>query len=123
MLLTLLALTACEPAQKPLAAVIFVRGGVIVEGISRPKDARALPGGRALVARPWRPGDMVEIGGVGGQAPSRAECVPIAHTPLGDVSRLIAGGGSPPDTSLAFSPDGALLAVGSYLGELLVLDA
>ena len=123
MLLTLLALTACEPAQKPLAAVIFVRGGVIVEGISRPKDARALPGGRALVARLWRPGDKVEIGGVGGQAPSRAECVPIAHTPLGDVSRLIAGGGSPPDTSLAFSPDGALLAVGSYLGELLVLDA
>ncbi|MEY3212226.1 MAG: hypothetical protein RIT28_2707, partial [Pseudomonadota bacterium] len=123
MLLSLVALLACQGPQKPPAEMIFVRGGVIVEGVATPKDARPLPGGRALVARLWRPGDQVEIDGVGGQAPGRAECVPIAHTALGDVSRLIAGGGSPPDTSLAFSPDGARLAVGSYLGELLVLDA
>ncbi|MCK6520782.1 hypothetical protein L6R49_04995 [Myxococcota bacterium] len=123
MLLTLLALLACKDAQKPPGALIFVRGGVIVEGGMPIEGARALPGGRALVARLWRSGETVELGGLGAQAPSRAECVPFAHAPLGDVSRLIAAGGSPPDTSLAFSPDGRLLAVGSYLGELLVLDA
>jgi hypothetical protein len=121
--LALFALAACEAPQKPPGELIFVRGGVIVEGAAPLADARPLPGGRALVARLWRPGEQVELGGLGAQAPRRAECVPIAHAPLGDVSRLIAAGGSPPDTSLAFSPDGALLAVGSYLGELLVLDA
>ena len=41
---------------------------------------------------------------------------------LGDVQRLIAMGGEPPDTDLAWSPDGTRLAVGSHTGEVLVLD-
>ncbi|MFT5680437.1 MAG: hypothetical protein ACI8RZ_001343 [Myxococcota bacterium] len=41
---------------------------------------------------------------------------------LGDVSRLVAMGGAAPNTTLAFSPDGTKLAVGSYRGEVLMLD-
>jgi hypothetical protein len=41
---------------------------------------------------------------------------------LGDVDSLISRGVSTPGTALAWSPDGATLAVGSYLGEILLVD-
>ena len=55
-------------------------------------------------------------------APLQAECLPVFSVSLGDVSRLVSLGGTAPDTALAWSPDGRLLAVGTYLGDLLVLD-
>ena len=55
-------------------------------------------------------------------APQMAECVPLFHVDLGDVSKLVAMGGAAPDTALAFSPDGKHLAIGSYNGEILIVD-
>lgn len=113
-----LLLLAC-PTAPPPAEVVFVREGVIApEG-----QGRRLADGRVLVDQPWTPGEVVRIGDAVGTAPERAECAELFRVPLGDVSRLIANGGEAPDTALAFSPDGARLAVGSYLGELVVVDA
>lgn len=125
--LLLPALAACErpgptPEQRtaPAAAeLIFVRGGVIAPGGL--DEGRLLPGDRALVARDWSPGESVTAGGITAVAPRRAECVGLFQRELGDVSRLVAMGASP-DTALAFSPDGQRLAVGTHLGEVLVLD-
>ncbi|MEL6342600.1 MAG: hypothetical protein AAFV53_05670, partial [Myxococcota bacterium] len=100
--------------------MIFVRDGVIAPGGS---SGQALADGRRFIARDWSPGESVTIDGVTGAAPARAECVPLFHVDLGDVSRLVAMGGAAPNTALAFSPDdGARLAVGSYRGELLIVD-
>lgn len=110
---------SCAEAPLP-AEPIFVRGGVILPGPT--PGARALPDGRALLATPWRPGEGVEVGGHALRAPQRAECLALFHVGLGDVARLVAMGGSAPDTALAWSPEGDRLAVGTALGELLVLD-
>jgi len=45
----------------------------------------------------------------------------ICKIPLGDVSYYARGGGQP-DTFVRFSPDGRLLAVGTFLGRMKVLD-
>jgi hypothetical protein len=115
-------LTACDPA--PVAPIseplIFVRGGVLAPAGT---PGQALPDGHVLVERPWRPGESVVVGAAQATAPARAECVPLFHQDLGDVQRLIAMGGEAPNTSMAWSPDaGSRLAVGSYTGEVLVLD-
>jgi hypothetical protein len=120
--LLLLALAACASAPKPptevAGEVVFVRGGVIVEeGVGQP-----LPDGRVLLPWDWSPGDVVASGSSKGVAPMRAECLPLFHQDLGDVSRLVAMGGVAPDTALAWSPDATRLAVGSHTGDVLVLD-
>ncbi len=96
-------LLGCGPSPSA-GEVAFVRGGVVVDGQFSERD--------------WSPGDVVQ----GATAPLLAECVPLFDVPLGEVSRLIAMGGEAPDTSLAFSPDGSALAIGSYRGEVLVVD-
>lgn len=117
-MLWILALIACS-SSPPLAGPVFVRGGVVLpEGEGRP-----LGDGRVLIERPWQAGEVVSIGGQDHVAPVVAECLPLFHVPLGDVSRLVAMGGEGPDTALAFSPDGAWLAVGDYTGQVLVVDA
>jgi outer membrane protein assembly factor BamB len=45
----------------------------------------------------------------------------IRKVPLGDVSYLAKAGGQP-DTFVRFSPDGRLLAVGTFLGRIKLLD-
>ena len=118
MFLTLL--IACSGSPDPVALdgeLLFVRDGVIAPsgpGVSTPAGV--------VVSRPWTPGESVELAGLTATAPARAECVRLFSEDLGDVSRLIAMGGAAPNTTLAFSPDGSKLAVGSYRGELLVLD-
>ena len=114
------ALLGCAPEQKPVGALTFLRGGVLAPAGT--EGGRAVADGRVFVARPWSPGEAVSLGGLEAVAPRLAECEPLFHTTLGDVSRLIAMGGESPDTSLAWSPDGALLAVGAYTGELVVVD-
>lgn len=99
--------------------LLFVRDGVVLPG---GEAGTALPDGRRLLSRSWSPGETVSVGSWSGTAPAQAECIAMYAVPLGDVSRLVAMGGAAPNTTLAFSPDGALLAVGSYRGEVLLLD-
>ncbi|MDG1478038.1 MAG: WD40 repeat domain-containing protein [Myxococcota bacterium] len=110
---------AGQSAPPPVVGeLVFVRGGVIApsgEGVTTPAGV--------IVAHPWKPGDTVEVGGLSSVAPARAACTRLFSVDLGDVSRLVAMGGAAPNSTLAFSPDGTKLAVGSYRGELLVLDA
>ena len=109
-----------ETPPTPEGELIFVRGGVV--GPPGLDAGRALPGDRALVERGWSPGEAVSLGGLSGVAPRRAECVTLFQRELGDVSRLMAMGAEAPNTALTFSADGERLAVGTYLGEVLVLD-
>ena len=116
---------ACDggsPPPAPEGELIFVRDGVVVPA-SLDVAGQDLPGARRLVAQAWAPGAAVSVGGLSDVAPARAECVPLFQVDLGDVSRLTAMGAPAPNTALAFSPDGgARLAVGSYRGEILVVD-
>lgn len=113
-----LLLLACA-APTPPAAPIPVRGGWVVAGGD---DGRPLAAGRRWVERPWAPGDRYE--GPGGQAvaPRLASCAELFRVPLGDASDAVARGGESPDTALAFSPDGAWLAVGAWTGEVVIVD-
>ena len=118
MLLSLLFGCTGTPEPLPVAGeLIFVRDGVIAPT----GDGQPTPAG-TIHSRPWTPGESVTVAGLTAVAPARAECTRLFSADLGDVSRLIAMGGAAPNTTLAFSPDGAMLAVGSYRGELLVLD-
>ncbi len=107
-----------DSAPPPVVGeLIFVRDGVIApsgEGVTTPVGV--------IVDRPWSPGEAVEVAGLSSVAPARAECSRLFSVDLGDVSRLVAMGGAAPNSTLAFSPDGSMLAVGTYRGELLVLD-
>lgn len=110
------------------AELIFVRHGVIVSPgkavSSEPGSERGhrVGGERVLIERDWTPGEQVTVAGVSARAPRLPECVPLFSVELGDVSRWIAMGGTAPDTALAWSPSADRLAVGSYLGEVRVLD-
>lgn len=116
----LLLLLACDdPPSQPPGELRFIRGGAVTTG---GEEGRSLSDGRRLVEADWSPGDSLTINGITAVAPRRAECVPLFSVPLGDVSRLTASGGSAPNTALAFSPDGETLAVGSYTGEVMLLD-
>ena len=59
----------------------------------------------------------------GAQAVREPSCVPLFSIDLGDVERHIAQGGSAPDTAVVFSDDRKKLAIGSFLGEVLIVDA
>jgi hypothetical protein len=97
-------LLGCGATVPSASDPIFVRGGVIEAGV--------------FTAQDWSPGEVFD----GATAPQRPECAALFDVPLGEVSRLIAMGGEAPDTALAFSPDGQVLAIGSYRGEVLVVD-
>ncbi|GDX80037.1 hypothetical protein LBMAG42_18480 [Deltaproteobacteria bacterium] len=96
------------PGSAP-AALHFVRGGVL--------DAAG-----HLVEMEWKPGESVTVAGVTTVAPKLAECVALGSVPLGDMSRMVVAGAPAPDTDLAFSPDGSRLAIGSFGGEVVVVD-
>jgi WD40 repeat protein len=114
------AILACTTqTERPQGELIFVRNGVIAPS----GTGREVGGSRTLTEQPWTPGESVELGGLTDIAPAQASCVPLFSVPLGDVSRLVAMGGAAPDTALALSPDGERLAIGSYRGEVVVVDA
>lgn len=104
MIVLALGLGCTSPA--PVRPAIPVRTGWVSD---TPTD-RALADGRFF-------------GQQAGERPRIADCVTLATVPLGDVRQLVAAGIPSPDTALAFSPDGAWLAVGSYLGEVVLIDA
>jgi hypothetical protein len=100
--------------------LIFLRDAVLAQGDLA--GAQPVPGDRSLLTTEWEPGESIEIQGLQGVAPQRAECLPLFQIDLGDVSRHIAMGGTGPHTGMAWSPDGSMLAIGSFLGELWVVD-
>lgn len=106
-------LLACS--SPPAPDVTFVRGGVLVPGAA---EGRVVGGGRSLVTVDWRAGESR----FGATAPERPECVALFSIPLGDVSSAIAAGAEPPDTAIAFSPDGQRVAIGAFTGEVVVAD-
>lgn len=122
MLFSLL-LPGCAYFNEPPKAELdprFLRQAIFLQqalpGTQRAGDGYLLP-------MDWTPGESVNIEGWSGNAPLRAECLTLFSEDLGDASRLAASGAPPPDTALAFSPDGSRLAVGSFMGQVLVLDA
>lgn len=120
LLLPCLLLACTRSPVLPQGEVVFLRGGIVIPGKT---DGQALPGGLGtLVSMDWTPLESVDVGGQSIRAPEKADCLTLYRVELGDVSRLVAMGGDAPDTALAWSPDGSRLAVGSYNGELLVLD-
>ena len=105
------------------ARVVFLDGALRVEGPA----AASLPGGRSvpggvLVERAWAPGEQVEVAGVVHTAPPAPQCEALFAVALGDARATVAAGNFP-EAALAFSPDGARLAVGTEEGALRVLDA
>ncbi len=107
-------LLACAPTPAPPPAEVhFVRGGLLQRG------GEGSPIGEyRFQTIDWNPGESH----AGQVAPRLAECVRIASVELGDASRVAAAGGPAPDTDLAFSPDGTRLAIGSFRGEVLLVD-
>jgi hypothetical protein len=104
----LLWLAGCNPRETS-TEVHFVREGLLVR-----REAEL-----EVVTKDWEPGARLTVEGVEHIAPQQAECVPLFTVPLGTPVL----GGDSPDTSLAFSPDGRMLAIGAHTGDLLVVDA
>lgn len=113
-------LAACGAAPEPPGELIFLRDAVLVPGAV--DGGRQVGGGRNLVERDWTPGESVSVGAWTGTGPVMAECLSLFSVDLGDLDSLVAMGREAPDTALAFSPDGSRLAVGTYLGAVMVLD-
>jgi hypothetical protein len=120
MLLVLLAACTTPPPTLAEGELVFVRDGVIVPGAL--DGAQAIGDNRSLVTQKWKPGEQITLGGHTGIAPVRPECRPLFHVPLSDVSRLAASGGVAPNSAVAFSPTGDRLAIGSFQGDLVVVD-
>ncbi len=114
-----LSLLGCRSAEEPPERLVFVRGGVLAEAGG---GGKAVGGGRELHERPWTAGEEVVVGRQRDPAPAQPECVPLFHVDLGGVSDLVARGVSAPGTAMAWSPDGSALAIGSYRGEVLIVD-
>jgi len=122
--LLLLVLLGCQNSVAP-SPPRFVAGGVIHSDPSlggTPVAGSGSGSGRFYLEHDWQPGDHFSQTGVEWEAPEVADCAPIFHVELGNVRRHIAQGGAAPDTAMAWSPSGTMLAIGTFLGEVLVVD-
>ncbi len=119
----LLLLAGCSSAPEAPSVeaprLVFLRDALLA---SPGSGGRPVGGDRELLLRSWIPGEQITAGPRTDAAPVQPECVPLFSQDLGDVDSLVSRGVSAPGTSLAWSPDGERLAVGSYLGEVLILD-
>ena len=118
----LAALAGCSGATQeaaPTGELRFVRGGVLHGDVLHGGvlHGGVLQGG-VFTARAWAPGETID----GVVAPLLPECVPMFHVELEDMDRLASMGAPAPAAALAFSPDGAWLAIGSDAGSLRVVD-
>lgn len=116
-----LAMAGCDrtPTAADEPGLTFLRGGVLAPSGS---GGREVGGGLEFLEQAWEPGAEVVIGAARGIAPVQPECVPLFSVDLGDVDSLVSRGVSTPGTSITWSPDGTQLAIGSYVGEVLVVD-
>lgn len=110
----------CACAGPATVGPVVVRGGVIVDGGA---EGRPIGEGRRFVATEAEPGTTLSVGGKAVVVPERPACVGLASVDLGDVRPWIAMGGEPPDTALAFDPSGERLAIGTWDGEVRVVDS
>jgi len=119
-LLMLLVLVGCKTeAPLPTGQIAFVRGGLIAPAGN---GGRAVGGDREFLERAWTPGEAVRLTTVQDEAPANAECQRLFSVDLGDVDSLVSMGIEAPNTALAWSPDGSRLAVGTYTGDVVVVD-
>ncbi len=107
----------CAPEVAQVEGIRFVRGGVLT---ASPEGHRL--GAWSFQPRDWAAGETVTVGQESAVAPKLAECVAFGQVTLGDMSRMVIAGAPAPDTDLAFSPDGAHLAIGSFDGEVVVVN-
>lgn len=115
MIVALLSCLAEEPVTKPAASQItLLRDGVVRNG-EDPFWSRFEP-------LNWEPGATVNALGQEIVAPQSASCLTVFQVPLGNASRLAAVGAEA-NTDVVFSPDEKRLAIGTHLGEVLVVDA
>ena len=118
-------LLGCNTPQ-PAARPIFVRGGVIHQDSS---IEGTMTGSRVddNMPRWFSPisddgAQTMTISGTSWQIPEMPSCAPLFGVDLGDVSRHIALGGAAPDTVMTWSHDGSRLAIGTFLGEVIIVD-
>lgn len=140
-----LALAGCAPERGELET-LFVRGGLAVVNppsgtlrvscqgqimldSTRPADKAsvlALAGGRWLLRFPWIPGQRYTLrtGSLERvlEAPAKPSPLLIARLNLEYLPHNDSSMRGSPDTDLCFSPDGRLLAIGSFLGYLRVVE-
>jgi hypothetical protein len=114
-------LQGCESRQEAPRPerLVFLRGAVLAP---QGEGGRAVGQGRALFQRQWAPGALVEAGGLKSEAPANPECVPLFSQEIGNIDSLISRDVSAPGTALMWSPSGDRLAVGTYTGEVIVVD-
>jgi len=104
----------------------FVEGGLIHESTSlggTPIGNSRTTAPRWFLQKDLLPGSEIWVDDEAWEVPAKRDCVPLFSVGLGDVRRHIAQGGSAPDTAIAWDPSGTRIAVGTFLGEVLVLDA
>ena len=105
----------------------FLRGGILVSGninpAEIPQDWRNISEGKWLREYEWQSNEDIEVFKESyRRAPMRANCVSIAHTELGDVSRMISLQAGVPNTFMSWSHDESKLLVGTHLGDVMILD-
>ena len=125
--------------KRLMPGVVYVRGGVVVDHpdarIKPMRKNAPLPGEPVLLGSTatsprffpvaWVPGQRFEVD-IGGKkpfmsiAPFDAWPFKVATFPLGDVGDAAASS-EIPDAEVAFSPDGKLLAMGSFEGKVKVV--
>ena len=115
MIVALLSCLAEEPVTKPAdSQITLLRDGVVRNGEESFWNR--------FEPLNWEPGATVNAFGQQIVAPQSASCMTVFQVPLGNASRLAAVGAEA-NTDVVFSPDEKRLAIGTHLGEVLVVDA
>ena len=115
MIIALLSCMAEAPKSSPTEpSITLLRDGAVVNGEGS-FWSRFQP-------LEWSPETIVDVAGQQIETPQKANCMTVFQVPLGNASRLAAVGAEA-NTDVVFSPDEKKLAIGTHLGEVLVVDA
>jgi hypothetical protein len=119
-------ISACS-VPEPTADPAFLREAVLLpasatHSATAPRTDRRVGFGRVLRDLAWTPGGAVDIDGRTYTAPLAAECLPLFSVDLGDARAAVVAEATP-DAALAFDPTADRLAVGTFRGEVRLVDA